>query len=272
MLAGYAQEALVSECQRWLADIDVFEGGFLDAMQGGVDSRGRDRMRLVLDRVLDGVADSAAACQPGSRILPARLLRAFDQVYDARIAGAQEVFARQYGQRYDRINWVGERLMDAIWLEGALQGAAPAETIDRWRRQYDEEYTATVVRREIAFQELERLRLANETTMALAQEESKRLIAIATREATARHEVEQARLQSIRVQAEATRREAELASAAAIAEAELESRTAIEVAKRNSRTASEVARIRSDGATKTARIERKGSVISSIVDMIGGLF
>lgn len=292
-VAGYAQDALVSECQRWLADIDVFEGAFLDATQGKADYRVRDRMRLILHRVLDGIGDPVAACRPGSRILPARLLRAFDQVYNDRIAEVQEVFARQYGQRFDRINWVGERLMDAIWLEGALDGAAPAETIDRWRTQYDDEYTRRQERREMAFQELERLRLANEATMALAQEESRRLIAIATREATARLEVEQVRLQGIRVQAEATVREAELVSEAALAEADRESRTALEVAELDFRARLETARtdlersrieaeakaavesIRSGAAVKKARIERKASVFSDItgnITSIAGLF
>lgn len=271
ILAGYAQEALVSECRRWLADIDVFEGGFLDAMQSGTDYSVRERMRLVLERVLDGIADPVAACQPGSRILPTRLRRAVDQEHRDRIAEAREVFARQYGQRFDRINWVGERLMDAIWLEGALEGAAPKETIERWRTQYDEEYTKREERRELAFQELETLRLANDVTMRRAQEESRRLIAIATTEATARHQLERVRLEGIRRQAEATVRIAELDSARAIAEAELELQTAVEVGDTNE----DIERIRSRTAIKKSRIERKASMFSDImgnIASIGALF
>ena len=292
-MAAYVQDALTSECQRWLADADEFRGGFLAAMPGDVESGVRRRLRSVLARVIGDSGDRVAACQPGSLILAERLQGAFDEVYDREAAQARGIFTVQYGERFDRINWVGERLMDAIWLEDALAGAAPEEMIASLRRQYDKEYGETIRRREVNFQELERLRLANAATMEEAKEESRRLITIATTEAVARHDEELIKLEGIKEQAAATVRNAELAGNAAIRAAELDSETrlraaeltfeqAIEHAILTGQTELEKARIEAGAKVtvaniererdiKKARIERKGSTVSSIVRAIGGM-
>ena len=288
LVGSYAEEVLASECLRWLSDFDEFEGGFVDAMPPDVGQDVRRRMRMILRNVI-GLSDVAAACRPGSRILSSRFRRAFDEVYDRSETEAQEFFGREYGRRFSRINWVGERIMDAIWLEDSLVGAAPQETIARWREEYDEEYAGREEQTDTAFRELERLRLANAATIAVAQEESRRLIAIASTEAAGRREQELVRLEGIREQVTATLRQAEIAAEMAGRAADLELEARMEEADLNFRarmvdamtdlekiiianeSKERIARIQSDAAIKKSRIERKTAIWSNAIQNIGGI-
>lgn len=285
-VSAFLQTAVTRACHRWLSHLDVFQGRFFDALQEDIDAEVRARFRRVHTAILEGVA-SEVACRPGSSALAARSLRAVDELYDEREASEQRRYAQEYGQRFDRMNWVGQRTMDAIWIERILLSEAPMEEVRALLAQYDQEYQEAEAVRTRAYLELERLREANAHELAVAQEESRRALAQAADEAQWHYKEELLKLEGIRLQVTTNAklavetRQLELDAERAMAlraeeekwrRAIFEANTELEREQLRQRAETERAQLEANTARLKARIDREGNILSAAARAIDSIF
>ena len=279
VVAGYVQDAVTQACQKWMSHPDIFESRFFDeAPQGEVNDLVRGQMRLMLKKVLDGV-EPAVICNPGETAIDARFRRAFDEVYEEREDEERMRFAELYGDRFQRMNWVGERIMDHVWIRQIMGSEAPMEEVVRLLKKYDQEYKEVRARGEIAYQELEALREANAGKLAVAKVQAEGLLMQAIVEAEAQFKTEFAKLESAAREADKSREmtllEIDRNHHAAMARIGAD----IEIALRNAETEVEVEIIRQRGKDKRAqlqadtklkkeRVKRKGGILSSALRVL----
>ena len=276
----HVQDAVTQKCQEWMSHPDIFEGRFLEeAPQEDDNDSARDRrIRLMLEKVFDGV-EPAVICNPGETAIEARFRRAFDEVYGKREDEERMRFVEQYGARFQRMNWVGERMMDEVWIRQIMGSEAPMEEVRHLLEKYDREYKEGKARAEISYRDLEALREANAGKLAVAKVQAEGLLMQAIVEAEAQFKTEFAKLENAAREADKSREmtllEIDRNHHAAMARIGAD----IEIALRNAETEVEVEIIRQRGKDKRAqlqadtelkkeRVKRKGGILSSALRVL----
>ena len=277
-VAGYVQDAVTQACQKWMSHPDIFESRFFDEVpQRDVNDLVRGQMRLMLKKVFDGV-EPAVICNPGETAIDARFQRAFDEVYGEREDEERMRFAELYGDQFRRMNWVGERIMDHVWIRQIMGSEAPMEEVVRLLKKYDQEYEKQKARGEIAYQELEALREANAGKLAVAKVQADGLLMQAIVEVEAQVKTELAKLESAAREADKNREmtllEIDRNHHAAMARIDADigialsgRKTELEVEIIRQRGEDRRAQLQADTELKKERIKRKGAILSSALSV-----
>lgn len=177
------QAALTRACMDRLG---VWQGNLVrDMLSTLQDVDDRRKLRAGMERIVNSVG-AASACEPGSRRIEADLKSLLDDFAAEESASVESVSMARYVEKFDRIDWIGRRIMEFGWVRRVLSPdfASDRALLDKLYERYEAEHVERDLDDIDYRRAVERSIRENAAKLDLAKEETNRETSVARIETT----------------------------------------------------------------------------------------